>query len=284
MTQRRGVVARRSVGPDVRPRVARRVADPGEAAQPTADRPLQLRRGNGPRHGPGRATRPAEVASREDRSPEDLRDRRRHEGPLDASRLRAAQLHANPNAAARPPVAEPADLAMVARGRNGLRFATAWAGRPAPRRCRARGSAPARRRGPARNPAVSPIACDPAARRQILDSTRRLNPSRARRLGSPAREKVGVSIRVRTHVRVHERGLDPNPARAAARAGGRTRRRACLVDGQSQFLSDHSARRQRWPSRVSSTRTPLSASSARRRSEPAQSRAVLEAARWTRSA
>jgi hypothetical protein len=231
---RRGVAGRRGGAWDVRPRVARRTADPGEAAPPTADRPRPFLRGPDPRHdpgrGPGRATRPAEAASREGRRHERHRShRRRHGGFAAAGRLRVAQLRANRKQVGHSPVAAPADPAMVVRSLSVPRPATAWAHRPATARGRGRGSIQIQGRARTPSPTAGPIAVDPsvdlAAGRQILDSDCCRSPNQGRRFGHPTRERA----------RVQARGLGPDrtPSRAAGRAVGRIRRRACLVDGQS---------------------------------------------------
>jgi hypothetical protein len=244
VTQRRGAAGRRSGGLDVRSPVARRGADPGEAARSRADRPLPSLRG-GRRHDPGRARRPAEVASREDRRRGGFRSRRALESLPEAGHLHAAQLHANPNRVAPPRIVVRTDLATAAQGRNGLRFATAWAARPARawaplpatgpgRGC---GSVPIPRPGPIRSPAVSPTAwapmVAPAARLRILGSVHRRSPSLARQFDPPVSEKARESVRVLARVRVHGGGRGPILDCAAARAAGRTRRPVCLVDGQS---------------------------------------------------
>jgi len=243
-----------------------RVADRsrgGASRRNAAGRRAASRRNAAGRRGAARPTAVRRVLDPRPATPPDGVSTR--DGRCRPGRLRASLSGANLKPVARLPVAARVDPAMIARDRSGLRPATALAHHAAKALAHRLATALAHRRGrgwiripgcgPAQNRAVPPMAsgpsadpaADPAAGRRSLDLGRRRSPKPALRLDRSARDWADALVRVRGLGRGHGRGQTPVPARVASRAGGRSRRRACLVDCQSHsypiILPDASAGR-----------------------------------------
>ena len=141
-----------------------------------------------------------------------------------------------------------------------------------------------RRRGPARRAASRPRSGSSRDRPTPADRGRAVRIGRgatglrprtaAARSPRPARSGAGPALRTGAGPSASR----PSPPRRSARPGRSSSRRS----GQPRPAS--TLRRQRWPSRVSSTATPRAASSSRSRSDAAQSRAARAAARSSSSA